>query len=104
MLSALVVYLTNYTDIRELHIFSIVMLVQSLPFFFAVTMALIERLPQKSVADVTSTVNPKLADTPVSRVGLGGKRPRHVMVARQIKARFFDREAARLGKRDRLAG
>jgi len=104
VLSALVVYLTNYTDIRELHIFSIVMLVQSLPFFFAVTMALIERLPQKSVADVTSTVNPKLADTPVSRVGLGGKRPRHVMVARQIKARFFDREAVRLGKRDRLAG
>ncbi len=44
--SALLVHMTNYTQIRELSLFALVMVVQSLPFVFAVVLALMERLPQ----------------------------------------------------------
>jgi hypothetical protein len=54
--SALVVHLTNYTQVSELYLFSAVMVVQSLPFLFAVALALIERLPVSE---------PKVATEPV---------------------------------------
>lgn len=43
--SALTVYLTNYTQVRELNLFAAVMVVQSLPFLSAVALAVLERQP-----------------------------------------------------------
>ena len=43
ILSALVVYFTNYKEIREIDIFALVLIVQSLPFIAAVAIALVER-------------------------------------------------------------
>jgi hypothetical protein len=43
ILSAAVLVLTNYKEIREINIFAVVLVVQSLPFIAAVGLAVIER-------------------------------------------------------------
>jgi hypothetical protein len=43
ILSAAVLVLTNYKEIREINIFAVVLLIQSLPFVAAVGLAVIER-------------------------------------------------------------
>ncbi|HKS86125.1 MAG TPA: glycosyltransferase [Pseudolabrys sp.] len=43
ILGAVVVYSTNYKEVREINIFALVLIVQSLPFVAAVVIALIER-------------------------------------------------------------
>jgi exo-beta-1,3-glucanase (GH17 family)/cellulose synthase/poly-beta-1,6-N-acetylglucosamine synthase-like glycosyltransferase len=45
LISAVVVLATNYKQIRELHVFAAVLVVQSLPFLAAVAMALLEDSP-----------------------------------------------------------
>jgi cellulose synthase/poly-beta-1,6-N-acetylglucosamine synthase-like glycosyltransferase len=48
--AAALVYMTNYEKVRELNLFAIVLLVQSLPFLAAVAMAALERTPLNSFA------------------------------------------------------
>jgi hypothetical protein len=43
ILGAVVLVMTNYKEIREINIFAVVLVVQSLPFIAAVGLALIER-------------------------------------------------------------
>jgi hypothetical protein len=43
ILGAIVLVMTNYKEVREINIFALVLLVQSLPFIAAVGLALIER-------------------------------------------------------------
>ncbi len=43
LLGAVVLYMTNYKQIREINIFAVVLIVQSLPFIAAVAMAAVER-------------------------------------------------------------
>ncbi len=45
ILGAITLYVTNIRDVREIDIFAIVLLVQSLPFIAAVVIAAIERTP-----------------------------------------------------------
>ncbi|WP_284179644.1 glycosyltransferase [Rhabdaerophilum sp. SD176] len=46
--SATMVVMTNYTEVRELYLFAAVMVVQAIPFLFAVLLALMERLPESA--------------------------------------------------------
>jgi exo-beta-1,3-glucanase (GH17 family)/cellulose synthase/poly-beta-1,6-N-acetylglucosamine synthase-like glycosyltransferase len=50
ILGAVTLYATNIKEIREINIFAVVLLVQSLPFIAAVTMAVIERTPLNDFA------------------------------------------------------
>ncbi len=67
--SALVVVMTNYTEIRELYLFAAVMVVQSLPFLAAVGLAVLERfsrpvtvsVPETAPAPVPAAVEPAIA-------------------------------------------
>jgi exo-beta-1,3-glucanase (GH17 family)/cellulose synthase/poly-beta-1,6-N-acetylglucosamine synthase-like glycosyltransferase len=45
VLGAAVLYATNYKEVREINIFAVVLLVQSLPFVAALALALVERTP-----------------------------------------------------------
>ena len=45
ILGALTLHMTNYKEVREVDIFAVVLLVQSLPFIAAVALAVIERSP-----------------------------------------------------------
>jgi exo-beta-1,3-glucanase (GH17 family)/cellulose synthase/poly-beta-1,6-N-acetylglucosamine synthase-like glycosyltransferase len=47
---AITLYLTNYKEVREIDIFAVVLLVQSLPFIAAVLLAAIERTPLNDFA------------------------------------------------------
>jgi exo-beta-1,3-glucanase (GH17 family)/cellulose synthase/poly-beta-1,6-N-acetylglucosamine synthase-like glycosyltransferase len=50
IVSAITLYLTNYKEVREIDIFAVVLLVQSLPFIAAVLLAAIERTPLNDFA------------------------------------------------------
>ncbi|MGB7260133.1 MAG: glycosyltransferase [Pseudolabrys sp.] len=43
LLGALVVYMTNYKEVREIYMFAVVLLIQSVPFLAAVGLAIVER-------------------------------------------------------------
>ena len=74
MLGALVLYLTNVNQVREISIFSAVLLVQSLPFLAAVGLALVERSPLNEFATwrrltALSTYRPRLPRGPAPTAG-----------------------------------
>ena len=50
IVGAITLYLTNYKEVREIDIFVVVLLVQSLPFIAAVALAAIERTPLNDFA------------------------------------------------------
>jgi hypothetical protein len=50
IVGAITLYLTNYKEVREIDIFAVVLLVQSLPFIAAVVLAAIERTPLNDFA------------------------------------------------------
>ena len=79
LLGALTLYLTNVNQVREISIFSAVLLVQSLPFLAAVGLALIERSPLNEFATwrrltALSTYRPRLprGRAPSERPPAGG--------------------------------
>jgi hypothetical protein len=79
LLGALTLYLTNVNQVREISIFSAVLLVQSLPFLAAVGLALIERSPLNELATwrrltALSTYRPRLprGRAPSERPPAGG--------------------------------
>jgi cellulose synthase/poly-beta-1,6-N-acetylglucosamine synthase-like glycosyltransferase/exo-beta-1,3-glucanase (GH17 family) len=71
--SALIVVMTNYTEVRELYLFAAVMVVQAIPFLFAVLLALMERLPEPAKARLVELELPRLEDLRGRAVGLLGK-------------------------------
>ncbi len=50
LLGALVLYETNYKEVREINIFAVVLLLQSLPFIAAAGLAVLERSPLNDFA------------------------------------------------------
>ena len=81
--SALTVYLTNYTDVRELHIFAAVMVVQSLPFLFAVALATLERLPRRT-PKLKSQDGNKVVDRPLTPVPAPVQQAARIAVAHPL--------------------
>jgi hypothetical protein len=80
LLGALILHLTNVHQVREISIFSVVLLVQSLPFLAAVGLALLERSPLNELATwrrlaARSTYLPRLPRGPAPTAGppAGGK-------------------------------
>jgi hypothetical protein len=71
--SALIVVMTNYTEVRELYLFAAVMVVQAVPFLFAVLLALMERLPEPAKARLVELELPRFEDLRGRVVGLLGK-------------------------------
>jgi hypothetical protein len=74
LLGSLTLYLTNVNQVREISIFSAVLLVQSLPFLAAVGLALIERSPLNEFATwrrlgALSTYWPRLPRGPAPTAG-----------------------------------
>ena len=57
----MLVYMTNYEQVRELNLFAIVLVVQSLPFTAAVAVAALERTPLNDFA-VWRTVMARIAE------------------------------------------
>jgi hypothetical protein len=80
LLGALTLHLTNVHQVREISIFSVVLLVQSLPFLAAAGLALLERSPLNTLATwrrlaARSTYLPRLPRGPAPTAGpeAGGK-------------------------------
>lgn len=95
--SALTVYMTNHTDIRELHLFAAVMVVQSLPFLFAVAMALSERLPKRSATQKPEsgvTILPEKMPAPARAAGIAAKMPPHIGAPQPVAMLLDEAEAA----------
>jgi hypothetical protein len=74
LLGSLVLHLTNEQQVHEVSIFSMVLLVQSLPFLAAVTIALIERSPFNAFATwrrlaTLTTYLPRLPRGPAPTAG-----------------------------------
>ena len=65
---AAVLVATNIKDVREINIFAVVLLVQSLPFLAAVALALIERTPLNDFA-YWRTLEARLGELVHRRVG-----------------------------------
>ena len=94
--SALTVYMTNYTDIRELHLFSIVMVVQSLPFLFAVALAVLERLPRRATAQKSGGDGKRvLEQQPAVRVPAPTQQAARIAVANPLHLVLDEQEPAR---------
>lgn len=89
--SALTIYMTNYTDIRELHLFAIVMVVQSLPFLFAVGLAVLERLPRRAPKAENQDGN-RVVERPLAPVAAPVKHAARVAVAHPL-ARHADEQS-----------
>jgi len=67
LLGSLLLYAMNDQSVREISIFSIVLLIQSLPFLAAVAISLIERSPLNAFGawrrwKIPPTINPRLGD------------------------------------------
>jgi exo-beta-1,3-glucanase (GH17 family)/cellulose synthase/poly-beta-1,6-N-acetylglucosamine synthase-like glycosyltransferase len=70
ILGAIVLYETNYKQVREIYLFAIVLLVQALPFLAAAGLAAIERLPLNDYA-YWREVEARLAEVLPNRLGIG---------------------------------
>jgi hypothetical protein len=74
VLGSAVLHVTNYEQVREVSIFSAVLLVQSLPFLAAVAIALVERSPLNAFATwrrlaTLPTYRPRLPGGPAPTSG-----------------------------------
>jgi hypothetical protein len=70
ILGAIVLYETNYKQVREIYLFAIVLLVQALPFIAAAGLAAIERLPLNDYA-YWREVEARLAEVLPNRLRAG---------------------------------
>jgi cellulose synthase/poly-beta-1,6-N-acetylglucosamine synthase-like glycosyltransferase/exo-beta-1,3-glucanase (GH17 family) len=95
--SALTVYLTNHTDVRELHIFSVVMVVQSLPFLFAVALATLERLPRR-VPTLTSRDGNRGIERPLAPVPAPVQQAARIAVAHPLALHADEQEPAAVSR------
>ena len=95
--SALTVYLTNYTEVRELNLFAAVMVVQSLPFLFAVALALLERMPRRSSTLTKTDDGQRVPEQPVGAGSRSDPQAARIAVAHPLQLVMDEQEPVRQG-------